>query len=314
MIRNFPRYNAKILLFGEYTLMMGSKALTVPFPAFGGRLAFGKENTAEQQVSNLHLKKFHEFLERCEAEFPLGLELNLREFSEDIENGLYLASDVPQGYGAGSSGVLVAAVYEAYAKSSVVKEKSMDLKLLKAYFSILESYFHGKSSGLDPLACFMGEPLLLCSREKIETVDFKAGLLSPNFGIFLMDTETISKTGDFMKIFLNKANSVKYKDFLTQQLIPRNNSCIDEILGGEIPGFLEDIHELSALQLDFFTEMIPGNFKNLWAEGIRTRDYSLKLCGSGGGGYLLGFSSDLRNAEVFFKEKGKKLIPVFENR
>ena len=46
--------------------------------------------------------------------------------------------------------------------------------------------------------------------------------------------------------------------------------------------------------------MIPDSFHQLWQQGIDTNDYYLKLCGSGGGGYILGFTEDY--------EKTKKLL------
>ena len=46
--------------------------------------------------------------------------------------------------------------------------------------------------------------------------------------------------------------------------------------------------------------MIPDSFHQLWQQGIDTNDYYLKLCGSGGGGYILGFTKDY--------EKTKKLL------
>jgi mevalonate kinase len=33
---------------------------------------------------------------------------------------------------------------------------------------------------------------------------------------------------------------------------------------------------------------IPEQFHAIWQKGIDTNDYYLKLCGSGGGGYILG--------------------------
>jgi mevalonate kinase len=36
--------------------------------------------------------------------------------------------------------------------------------------------------------------------------------------------------------------------------------------------------------------MIIPEFKSIWKQGIDSDAYYLKLCGAGGGGYLLGFS------------------------
>ena len=43
--------------------------------------------------------------------------------------------------------------------------------------------------------------------------------------------------------------------------------------------------------------MIPAQFHGLWKKGLETNAYYLKLCGSGGGGYVLGFTKDLKAAQ-----------------
>ena len=43
--------------------------------------------------------------------------------------------------------------------------------------------------------------------------------------------------------------------------------------------------------------MIPSGFNDIWRKGLETGSYYLKLCGSGGGGYLIGFSDSLDKAE-----------------
>jgi mevalonate kinase len=43
--------------------------------------------------------------------------------------------------------------------------------------------------------------------------------------------------------------------------------------------------------------MIPKLYRKLWKEGIESNSYYLKLCGSGGGGYILGFTEDFEKAQ-----------------
>ena len=50
---------------------------------------------------------------------------------------------------------------------------------------------------------------------------------------------------------------------------------------------------ISKFQWDFFPEMIPTNMRGFWLNGLDSGDYVLKLCGAGGGGYILGFSEKL---------------------
>jgi len=56
--------------------------------------------------------------------------------------------------------------------------------------------------------------------------------------------------------------------------------------------------------------MIPEQFHTLWQNGIETNDYYLKLCGSGGGGYILGFTQDINKAKESLK--GYKLEVVYQ--
>ena len=55
--------------------------------------------------------------------------------------------------------------------------------------------------------------------------------------------------------------------------------------------------------------MIPKEFHSLWKKGIETNAYYLKLCGSGGGGYMLGFTEDYEKAQTALK--GHKLEVVY---
>ena len=41
--------------------------------------------------------------------------------------------------------------------------------------------------------------------------------------------------------------------------------------------------------------------QKVWKKGIETNTYYLKLCGSGGGGYMLGFTQDIDKARTALK-------------
>ncbi len=59
--------------------------------------------------------------------------------------------------------------------------------------------------------------------------------------------------------------------------------------------------------------MIPEEFIHHWKEGIENNDYILKLCGSGGGGYLLGFTRKYSKVKKLLKAKGLEVIPVYQD-
>ena len=57
--------------------------------------------------------------------------------------------------------------------------------------------------------------------------------------------------------------------------------------------------------------MIPQNFHKIWETGIESNDYFLKLCGSGGGGYILGFSEDFEKAKSALKNYKLEVVYNF---
>ena len=63
--------------------------------------------------------------------------------------------------------------------------------------------------------------------------------------------------------------------------------------------------------LAHFKPMIPSAFHKVWEQGIQTNDYYLKLCGSGGGGYILGFTEDYEKAKESLKDYKLELVYRF---
>jgi mevalonate kinase len=57
--------------------------------------------------------------------------------------------------------------------------------------------------------------------------------------------------------------------------------------------------------------MIPNQFHELWKKGIETNDYYLKLCGSGGGGYILGFAEDMDRAQKSLSDYKLEVVYSF---
>ena len=63
--------------------------------------------------------------------------------------------------------------------------------------------------------------------------------------------------------------------------------------------------------LNHFKPMIPAQFHDLWKQGLETNDYYLKLCGSGGGGYILGFAPDFNKAQQALKDYKLEVVYNF---
>jgi mevalonate kinase len=308
------------MLFGEYSVICDSMALTIPYSHFTGELRFiNQEQYTNYELaldSNRHLGQYLEYLKDLKGNKGFRDLLDLERFENDIENGLYFESNIPQGYGIGSSGALVAAVYDQYLLKGNKNRKiftGMEIASLKEVFSRMESYFHGVSSGLDPLLCYIRHPLLIRNKHQIETVGIPGDKFGADSAIFLVDSGVLGKTGPLVKLFFDRC---KNEDFLTQVrnvFIPANNGCIESLLKGEMKSFFSHLTELSAFQFIYLPEMIPPRMKPIWESGLHRDDYKMKLCGSGGGGFLLGISNNFKLTRKYLLQHGLEPIPVFKN-
>ena len=275
---NKKKFFSKILLFGEYGIIKNSKALVIPYKKYYGSLKFSSKLDNVQKDSNINLKQLSKYIKNNEF---VSNKINTLKLDSDIENGLYFESTIPESYGLGSSGAVVAAIYESYKQELGINLEINDLKLI---FSNIESFFHGQSSGIDPLSCYVQKPLLVESKNSINTIDIPPQNINSKRTLFLLDTECKGNTQGLVEIFLNK---LRRKDF--------ENNFI----------------ELSKKTFDNFQEMIPSNFKKLWTDGIENEDYYLKLCGSGGGGFLIGFTRDIDTIDKYFPKKNFEVLLRF---
>ncbi|MFN3555604.1 MAG: mevalonate kinase [Bacteroidales bacterium] len=308
----FQSFPAKILLFGEYSIILGGQALTLPLHSFSAQLAFsarpGQETSAA--ASNKAIKEFLTYLHTCKDEGTLLMEMDLKALEKDLDKGLFLQSDIPSGYGAGSSGALVAAVFEAYSlkKTEKVSIPSSDiLDLLRRHLSVMESYFHGNSSGLDPLTCLFGRSLRVDGNKGISAVD--QPLFSPDFSktAFLIDSGRAGTTRPLVEWFRQQLA----EDLLDSELmIALNNQTIQTLLTQNFYLFDHFLSQLSMFQLENMRPMVPERIRPLWQEGLENGQWTLKICGSGGGGFVLGFAEDIQSAQKVFNDQGfTTLVP-----
>jgi len=305
-----PLFYAKILLFGEYGIIKDSKGLAIPFNAYRGALKTSHKLTGKAKVSNDNLQLFYTYLKGLKTDL---VSFNLKDFKRDIDNGMYFDSSIPQGYGVGSSGALVASIYDKYAadKITVLENLTRDKLLnLKQIFSLMESFFHGNSSGLDPLNSYLSLPILINSKESIEP----AGIPSQKEGkgaVFLLDSEQIGETAPMVNIFMNKMKNEGFRKMISEEFAKTTDACIEDFLHGNVKSLFGNVKSLSKIVLKNFKPMIPTAFHKVWEKGIATNDYYLKLCGSGGGGYILGFTEDYAKAQKSLKDYKLELVYRF---
>lgn len=310
MSKGEQTFHSKILLFGEYSIIQDSMGLTVPYEIFKGSLTFEPKEGVDAafiRQSNAHLAGFLAYIIQKLEEGILKIDFDTTTFRNDIENGLYFHSTIPQGFGIGSSGALVAAVYDRYVRDKVSLEEVPtrdNITLLKHQLGLLESYFHGQSSGVDPLICYLNLPLLFKGKGDIEPV--KVALKSDGkAAIFLIDTGISRKTEPLVKYYMQQMEQPTYREFVDKQLKPFANNCIQAFLEGDTETLFGYLKKLSHFQFEHFKPMIPSLFNKHWKKGLESGDYYLKLCGAGGGGFILGFTKNMEKTR--HQLKGQKL-------
>jgi mevalonate kinase len=307
-----PLFYSKILLFGEYGIIKDSKGLSIPYNFFKGALKTDKNESAAAKKSNEGLRVFAAYLEKLQKKEPTLVTFDLEALNNDIANGMYFDSSIPQGYGVGSSGALVAAIYDKYGNDKItVLENLTREKLLKLknIFGKMESFFHGKSSGLDPLNSYLSLPILINSKDNIESTSIPSQNLEGKGAVFLLDSGITGETAPMVQIFMEQMKQEGFRNMLKNQFIKHTDACVEDFISGNIKSLFGNIKHLSHVVLDNFKPMIPIEFHKLWKQGIDTNDYYLKLCGSGGGGYILGFTEDIEKAKKALK--GYKLEVVY---
>lgn len=309
-----PLFYSKILLFGEYGIIRDSKGLSIPYNFYNGALKLDENPSAEAMKSNASLKRYVEYLEQLQNDQPELVTFNIEALKTDVSNGMYFDSSIPQGYGVGSSGALVAAIYDKYANNKITVLENLTrekLLQLKNIFSQMESFFHGKSSGLDPLNSYLSIPILINSRDNIEATGIPSQSATGKGAVFLLNSGIVGETAPMVNIFMENLKEEGFRKMLKNQFVKYTDACVENFLGGDMKSLFKNTKQLSKVVLNHFKPMIPEQFHGVWQQGIDTNDYYLKLCGSGGGGYILGFTEDLEKAKQSLKDYKLEVVYQF---
>ena len=292
-----PLFFAKILLFGEYGIIKDSKGLSIPYNLYRGTLQWAEEENEITRASHQSLCDYTQYLRGLPEDL---LRLDWAALQADLDRKLYFDSSIPQGYGVGSSGALVAAFYDRYALDKISPQDDLSpqkLARLKSVFAAMESYFHGQSSGLDPLNSYLSLPLLIHSKNKIEPTGIPKQNPRGKGAVFLIDTGSSGATAPMVSLFMENMKEEGFRKMMREDFAQMTDRCVENFLKGNLKSLFGNMKSLSALVLRYFKPMIPAQFHGLWKKGLETNAYYLKLCGSGGGGYVLGFTKDLKAAQ-----------------
>jgi mevalonate kinase len=266
----FKTFPSKILLFGEYTTLLGGDALALPYSAFTTSWAYGG------------IFKNSGIVDHLRAVVSTYPDLRFKEHAwyEFIGRGGYLFSTIPMGYGLGSSGSVVAALVHDFVDGVDSHWSSTDLLKL---FATIESFFHGKSSGIDPLVIYLNCGVIKKNGEISVLPELK---LDDNWS--LVDSHMPRNTESLVNKFKEAIKDERFRLAVEKIMVLQNN--LIECYLSEY-NYSSLMRELSIAQYETFGHLIPNNIKAYWQEGLTSGRYSIKLCGAGGGGFFLKYEA-----------------------
>lgn len=287
----FLTFHGKVLLFGEYTVILGYEALALPIQNFSGKLKL----MASNQEANIS-----PFIQYLGALHHIDINQDLLEELE-LEK-LIFESNIPIGYGAGSSGALTAAVYDAF----VINKKS-DLNLLKEELASMEDYFHGSSSGLDPIVAYTKDAIHI-NADGFHRLSISKNIKNSLSHFYLVDTGIARSTGQLVEVFKKKIDDEYFLENIKSDLTPHNEKAVQSFLEADAEVLKNEMNAISLFQFTNMKEMIPSTYRSLWENTLESPEISLKLCGAGGGGFILAFSLDEDFVQKWRDENNLKLI------
>lgn len=126
--------------------------------------------------------------------------------------------------------------------------------------------------------------------------------------MFLLDTGGLGNTLGNVNIFKEMMEEDYYAATIKNHFIPIVNKCIHQFIKGD--DFFSTVTSLSLQQQALFEPMIPLHFMKYFQKDESDGDYVLKLCGSGGGGFLLGFTRQIDKIADYFSAEGLNIIIV----
>lgn len=274
-------YPSKILLAGEYTVLTGHPGLAIP-----NIERFANWHN-KQMIEDPVLSSFYKFLLNA----PLcNTLIQLDEFKHYISHGGYLETNIPFGYGLGSSGALCAAVLDRF--STIDKSNTKNVhQILKE----MEHFFHGQSSGLDPMISYYNRCILLDHNELYVLNLIQQNILS-EYSLHLIDSKVIRNTQYLVSLFKQNCQQPEYKLKIETDLVPANKKLIEAFKENAVHDFQNHWIQISIKSIQIFKLMIPDNILKFWEAGLQNGAYYCKLCGAGGGGLFL---TMVKNEEVF---------------
>lgn len=263
-------YPSKLLLFGEYTVLSGSQALAVPLYRWKGRWMEGV-------IDNHTAADFHGYVDWLQAQ-GVANEAMAAAMRMEFGQGLRYSADIPIGYGLGSSGAYVAALYDRY----MAGHGDADAMTTMAR---MEGYFHGSSSGMDPLVALTAKAAFKDDHGAFKLLDDPGW--PEGFYVYLIDSGIGRTTAPLVKAYKQMCADTDFALRMERELRPVVELAIHAYLLQASDLLEQAVAVIGMLQRRYFSAMIPVAVGKRWDELINREGVYMKLCGAGGGGFFL---------------------------
>lgn len=290
------KYNSKVLLFGEYTVLNGTKALAIPFDKFSGSWVYEKNHSSEVEI-----QKLKQYLLKLYYDGKLD-NFDFDELEYQIAKGLTFHSSIPQGYGLGSSASVTAAIFDGFRK----EKELLSLNELRKNLGLIESCYHGSSSGLDPLVSYLNQPVLIHDADNVELIDGQNQNIDAS--LYLLDTKMPRRTAPLVEAYLQTFKKSEEFRNRIDEISEINNQLIDDYLLDNSNSFINNFQKLSWAQYNYLSILIPPRIRDLWKKGHTSCSFDMKICGAGGGGFMMLMMYDHKIATEILKDE--ILIPL----
>lgn len=271
-------YSSKIILLGEYSIIHGGEILATPIIQYSARW---EKNRPTANLSK-GLQPILKYLKSTN-----NTKVDIKAFAQAISDGMYLHSNIPSGYGLGSSGAITAGIYDLFVPN---EKKASDASLLKEDLVDIESCFHGVSSGIDPLVIYLNQSIHI-DEDGIHILEENIDLSH----YFLIDTGISRKTSPFVKQYLDRARNESYLSSIDRYK-KMCSAAIASQMNDNQASLCAAISNISRWQYEYLDFAILDDYRDLWKDTLDRDKLSIKLCGAGGGGFLLGYAEDVDRA------------------